>query len=212
MHKGIRVRGIHSSEDMGLCIAAKAVTAPVRKEALVSVPFAHGSYDFSAIGGEVYYNNRELSCSFDVIGDGTEDAERRVASVVRWLAPVCNEPICDDDRPGLHWIGSCSKITTAWDESGLAATVEAVLSVHPFAMADTPSRACIAPGQNPIANHGDSMARLTVVPDGTVTIKVGQLRQTFNGRTASSLYLAPGRNSVEVSGGSALVLWEEGYL
>lgn len=212
MCEGFSVRGRHLCEDMGLCLASRSLSAPAQKTARVSIPFSHGTLDFSSINGEVYYEDRELSYSFDMIAGSPRELESMISDVTAWLAPVCGDELCDDDVPGYHWIVSAPSISVSRDESGLAATVEVAFSAYPFAMADNESRASISVGVNPLVNKGGMRARLSVVPDGTVTITIGQLRQTFNGPTATNLYLSPGTNEVEVSGGSALVSWREGIL
>jgi len=121
-------------------------------------------------------------------------------------------------RPGLqrrHLRGLHAGVPLAGvsrDDSGTAATVEAKFSAYPFALADEECEARIAVGVNPIVNRGSMRARISIVPEGTVTLAVGNLRQTFNGPTATNLYLAPGDNEVDVSGGSALIRWREGIL
>lgn len=210
---GFSVRGRHLCEDFGLCVSAQpGLSAPVQKTARVDIPFSHGTLDFSALNGEVYYQDRELSFSFDVLADGPEDLEAQLAAVASWLSPVCGDELVDDDRPDVYFRASAPSLSVSRDETGLAASVEASFSVYPFALARTDSEARITKGSNPVVNRGDMRARLTVEPEGTVTITVGNLKQTFNGRAVANLYLAPGENAVEVVGGSALITWREGYL
>lgn len=209
---GFSVRGRHLCDDFGLCIADRSLSVPSQKRATVSIPFSHGEIDFSAINGEVYYQNRELAYAIDLIADTPGELDARVSEVASWLAPVCNDDIAEDDLPGYHWRASASAIGVSRDESGTAATVEAKFSAYPFAIADEECEARIAAGVNPVANRGSMRARLSIIPDGTVTVTVGTLRQTFNGPTTTNLYLVPGDNEVEVSGGSATIRWREGIL
>ncbi len=209
---GFSVRGRHLCEDFGLCIADRSLTVPAQKRATVSIPFAHGEIDFSALNGEVYYESRELAYSIDLIADTPEELEARVSEVAAWLSPVCNDDIAEDALPGYHWRASALAVGVSRDESGTTATVEAKFSAYPFALADEESEARISVGANPIVNRGSMRARLFIVPDSTVTLAVGNLKQTFNGPTATNLYIAPGDNEVRVSGGSALIRWREGIL
>lgn len=209
---GFSVRGRHLCEDFGLCIADRSLAVPAQKRATVSIPFSHGEIDFSAINGEVYYESRELAYSIDLIADDPAELEAQVSEVAQWLAPVCNDDIAEDSMPGYHWRASAASVGVSRDDSGTAATVEAKFSAYPFALADEECEARIAVGTNPVVNRGSMRARISIVPEGTVTLTVGTLRQTFSGPTATNLYLAPGENEVEVSGGSALIRWREGML
>ena len=204
---GFTIDGTHISRDLGFAISGRELSAPVLKSARKTVPFTNGSYDFSMIYGQLFYEDRELAYSFDVVGCPKE-VEAEVARLLGYLASVHEADIHDDDCPHYHFRGSYSEAEVEWDESGEAATVTATFAVYPFRIADDACERRVEVGDNVVENHGQP-ARITVVPDGTMTIQIGALKQTFSGETVADIALGHGENVVKVTGGGGVIRWNE---
>ena len=207
MTGGFSVEGVHT-RDFGLCLNSKELTAPVKKASRVSIPFMHGTYDFSDIYGDVYFEDRELTYLFDVLGDSPADVESTVSAVSDWAAMITNADILDDDIPFWHYRGSCTEIGVERDESGLMAQLEIKMTIYPFKIADDPCRIRVEIGDNVVANRGHR-AQMTVVPDQTMTIQIGSLKQTFSSETVADIALEHGDNVVTVSSGGGSIEWRE---
>ena len=209
---GISIDGVGSVEDMNLEIAAKSLSGPVKRSVRVSVPFMSGSYDFSDVYGYTTYDDRELSVSFDVVEASTEGLESRLTDVLTWLATAQESEIVDEDAPGYHFRGSYSRAEVAYDESGLAATVEVVFDVYPYRIADEETTAEVSVGENTVTNGGARTKVLVTPTDGTCTIQIGTVSQTFTGASYADFYLEAGENTVTVTGGAAELSWVEEVL
>lgn len=207
MDGGFSVNGTHTL-DLGFCISNRSLSPPVKKSVRKTIPFMSGSYDFSEIYGKPFYEDRELAYSFDLISDWPADLERQISTLTEFVAGMHEVDIHDDDTRYYHFRGSFSSCEVERDEFGLSAEVTVKFSVYPFRIADDPCEARIEVGENIVLNNGYS-TRMTVVPDGTVTIAIGSLRQTFNGETVSDIALERGENTLTVTNGGGLIRWNE---
>ena len=133
---------------------------------------------------------------------------RELHARARIVAPPDDLAVHDDDRPYYHFRGSYGEAEVEWDESGEAATVTVTFLVYPFLISDDVCEKRVEVGDNVIENHGQP-ARITVVPDGAMTIQIGALKQTFSGETVADIALGHGENTVKVTGGGGVLRWNE---
>lgn len=206
---GIWVGAVHSVIDYGMCYADRRITSPQKRVLKRSIPYRNGSIDFTALDGEAYYDERTITYLFEVVGNSPMDVSKQVDDFVQWLSEITDADIHDDEMPVWHWHGGCDEVDVDYEDgTGLKATITATFTVYPFRIADEYSSAQITVGENEVYNEGRK-ARITVIPSGTVTIKIGPVRQTFMGETEADIYLPHGYSTVEVSGGSAEIRWHE---
>ena len=205
---GFSVGGVHVAGDLGFQVASRSLTPPAPKSVRKSIPFTDGSYDFSAAYGRVFFDDRELSYTFHVLEDGAPAAEAEVSRLIMFLSGVHDSDIHDDDSPFHHFRGSYAGSEVEWDEDGCAATVTATFAVHPWRISDDWCEARLEVGDNVVDNRG-MPARITVVPDGTMTIQIGALKQTFTGETRADIALPSGESTVKVTAGGGIIRWRE---
>lgn len=207
MTGGIEVNGTHTARDLGFCLRGKTLTPPAKKSARVTVPYMHGSYDFSDAMGDIYYQDREIAYLFDIIGD-PRYVEMRISELIDWASLINDDDISDDDRPYYHYRGSFTGSEVEIDESGEMATVTLTFTCYPFAIADDPCRERMEIGDNLVINRGHDTT-LTVIPDGTMTIQIGSLKQTFSAEDVADFALKHGENTVTVTNGGGYIQWYE---
>lgn len=205
---GFSVSGIHVAGDLGFQVASRSLTPPAPKSVRKSIPFMDGSYDFSSVYGRVFFDDRELSYTFHVVEDSTVRAEAEISRLIMFLSGVHDAEIHDDDSPYYHFIGSYLEAEAEWDEDGCSAVVTAKFAVRPFRIADDWCEERVEVGDNVICNRG-MPARITVVPDGTMTVQIGALKQTFTGEARADIALPSGESSVKVTGGGGIIKWRE---
>ena len=82
-----------------------------------------------------------------------------------------------------------------------------LLDVQEFGDSDE-VRERVEVGDNVIDNRG-MPARITVVPDGTMAIQIGALKQTFTGETRADIALPSGESTVKVTAGGGVIKWRE---
>lgn len=205
---GFSVGGIHTLYDLGFCISNRSLSAPKKKTVRKTIPYMSGSYDFSNLYGKEFFEDRELVYSFDFISDDPRDLEKQITRITEFASPIHEADIYDDDLPHYHFRGSCASCEPERDEYGLSATVKVAFAVYPFRISNDPCEARLEIGDNVVTNNGFS-ARMTVIPDNTITIAVGALKQTFNGEAVADIALEHGDNTITVTGGGGVVRWSE---
>lgn len=205
---GFTVNNSHSFYDMGFTLAERMLSAPVKKSARVSIPFSSKSYDFSDVYGKLFFEDRQLTYVFDLIALTPVDLELEVTKLTEFVSFVQENDIYDDDTPYYHFTGSFSSLEIERDESGLGATATVVFNVYPFKVSNDECEARLEVGENIVTNNGYT-ARITVVPDSTMTIVIGSLKQTFNGETQADIALERGENTITVSSGGGVIRWRE---
>lgn len=172
---GIRIAGRHSWDDFGLYIKTRNIALPARKRIRQTVPFCHGSYDFSALGGEVAYEDRTLSYTFDLAADTLSALEAEKAAVSAWLAQVQEAEIRDDVVPGCHFVGSTSALSWSPEENGYQGELSVQFACYPFKISDAPKELVLegtAPKTLYLSGFG---AALKAVSDSATTVTNGLL-------------------------------------
>ena len=62
-----------SCDDYGASVASRKIVPPKKKEIKETVPFSNVTYDFSAINGEQYWEERELEYTLEIIAPTPEE-------------------------------------------------------------------------------------------------------------------------------------------
>lgn len=206
---GISIGSVHSYYDLGQCIASRNTGSPEKKSSTKTVPYMSGFYDFSDLYGGIAYESRELSYSFELLGDSREDLQRQKSELMEWLSYVHDTEIRDDDIPGWHFIGSFSGYS--WDETadGESGTLEVTFLCQPFMEADEETSKALAIGTHTVTNDGQPVNPVVSVASGTAKITINGFVQSVTGETRLSVQLPHGDTSVKVEGAAATLKWKE---
>lgn len=206
---GISIGSVHSYYDLGQCIASRNTGSPEKKAITKTVPFMSGFYDFSNLYGGIAYESREISYSFDLLGDSREDLQRQKSELMEWLSYVHDTEIRDDDIPGWHFISSFSGYS--WDETadGESGTLEVTFLCQPFMEADDETSKALAIGTHTVTNDGQPVNPMVSVASGTAKITINGFVQSVTGETRLSVQLPHGDTSVKVEGAAATLKWKE---
>ena len=172
------------------------------------MPYMSGYYDFSRLYGGVAYESRENVYAFDLIADDPASLHESVTEFVNWLHGIHETEIRDDEIAGYHFMGTCDECEPDYDESGLAATIEATFTCYPFRIADEETSVDLAVGENTVTNHGMRVL-VTGVSEGSSTITVGNISESFSGEAELDVALEPGENTVTVEGSACTIKWRE---
>lgn len=205
---GFTIDGTHTERDLGLCCASRSITAPEPKSVRKSLPYADGALDFSNLGGRHFFETRTLKFVFDVLADSPDELEDAVSRLREFVAFVHDSDIYDDDAPDYHYRGSFDSLDEDPDEYGLSSEVTVSFAVEPYRVANNSSEVSLSVGSNRVVNKG-AWCRPTIVPSGTVTVRIGSLEQTYTAPSLADMALERGENIVTVSGGSARLVWNE---
>ena len=127
---GIRKGNKHSYNDFGVTIKSKKIGNPKKNKIKESVPFMHGSYDFSLLYGEQSYSERELKYVFNIIATTKQSLNLKKIRLQNWLLEGGQQKIYDDTIPGYYFLAECTD--TDFSESGNIGELTAIFTAYPF--------------------------------------------------------------------------------
>ena len=189
-----------SSDDFCASVASREISAPAKKEIKETVPFSNNTYDFSAINGELYWEERELKYVLEIIADDPVDLEHKKTDFSNWVMNVMNEEIFDPYEPDFHYFGTFKDLDYSDEDCVEKTTATVTFAAYPYkiANAETVLSFVVPNGSLIVVIDNDSAHRImpTVVSDYAVEIKKGDTTYSFPAGTAksNSFMLARGEN------------------
>lgn len=130
--KGFSINGKHSFADYGLFISRRAIGLPTKNSIRKTVPFMNGYYDFSRINGGDTWGERQISYTFDIVGNTVEETDAECTRILNWLGNIFEADIYDDTMPEHHFHGSFLSATTAESEDGEKSELTVTFVCYPF--------------------------------------------------------------------------------
>ena len=206
MKDGITINGLHSYRDFGLHIKEKKIGLPAKHIIHDSVPYMNGSYDFTALGGAATWGDREISYSFDILGETERDMNQLRDDILNWLLNAHDVDIADDAIPGWHFHGSYSGGEMS-DEVELS-ELSVSFICHPFRIADSQTVASIQAGETTIEYPGQAIpAFISGTANGSVSLN--GISQSFLANTMTELtaLLEHGTNTIILTAGGDVTLF-----
>jgi hypothetical protein len=137
----IKIGDRGSYDDFGASLAKPIKKNPPKKKSIKeSVPFSNITHDFSAINGEVYWEEREIECVFEMVAPTPERLEEMRVAFSAWVMNVSNEKIHDPFNPNFHYIGTYEDMSFADEDSGEKTTATVKFTAYPYMRANLPRR------------------------------------------------------------------------
>lgn len=125
----------HSFDDFGASVAERKNNKPKKKSIKETVPFSNVSHDFSAINGELYWEERELEYVFEIIADSAEELEAKKQPFMDWIMNVMNAELHDPFIKDYHFIATYSDMDE--DDSEIEkSTITVKFTAYPYMIAD----------------------------------------------------------------------------
>lgn len=128
-----------SLDDFDASVAERRIKDPTKKEVKDTVPFFNGTYDFSKINGELYWNERELEYAFEITADTPEELERKKTAFKNWVMNVFEEKLFDPYITDYHFRATFKDIDPADDESLNKTTITVKFTAYPYQIANDPT-------------------------------------------------------------------------
>lgn len=126
--------GDFSSITEGWYMVTVTKDTPAEKEILGSVPYQQGVYDFSMLGDQRYFDNRQIS--YDVIIPNQDYTSRKFLEqdIKRRLMKYGVSRLDDTHDADYYWLGKCKsvKVTDTAPTNKLTATI--IFDCYPFAI------------------------------------------------------------------------------
>lgn len=125
-----------SFDDYGASLTKRKIGMPVKKKIKETVPFSNITYDFSAINGEVYWEERSLEYIFEIIAENAEKLEELKLKFAAWVMSVQGERLQDPFIPDYHFNATYDDMSFE-DEDGLEKTTVTVkFTAYPYMIAN----------------------------------------------------------------------------
>ena len=190
-----------SHDDFDASLKERAIHAPSKKSIKETVPFSNVTYDFSAINGEVYWEERVLEYVFEIIAFTPEEMESKKTAFSNWVMNTMSECIYDPFEPGWHYEGTFEDITYEDDESLHKTTITVTFSAYPYKIENgltvysftLPAASSI---RKAVANDSSHRITPTIITDAELTLNLGNVAYAISaGETKDdSFKLEPGAN------------------
>lgn len=124
-----------SYDDFDANVAGRTITDGKKKEIKDTVPFSNNTYDFSAINGEVYWEEKELAYVFELTADTPEELEEKKLAFKSWIMNVMNEELHDPFIRDYHFVATFKEIDV--DDSEIEkSTIEVTFTAYPYMIAN----------------------------------------------------------------------------
>lgn len=125
-----------SFDDFGASLAKRNIGMPPKKSIKETVPFSNKTYDFSAINGEIYWEERELEYIFEMTAPTPEELEEMKAAFSAWVMAIHEARIYDPFIEDYHFVGTFDEMKFEDDEGLDKTTVTVAFTAYPYKVAN----------------------------------------------------------------------------
>lgn len=197
-----------SFDDFSASVATRKIKMPPKKTIKETVPFSNITYDFSAINGETYWEERELEYVIEITAENPEKLEELKRKFSAWVMNVHEQELHDPHIPDYHFIATYDKMDSD-DDAGLdKTTLTVTFTAYPYMIADTPKVREVELSASElvtihILNESAHPVSLTIANTVCVRVKIGNLATTepipSGEATYRALKLPPGVTLVSLT-------------
>ncbi len=132
----LRIGKKASHDDFDASLKERRIHKPKKKIIRETVPFFSGSYDFSKINGELYWEDRTLEYIFEIIAPTPEELEEKKAAFSDWIMNVLEDELHDPYIPNYRFIATYDDMSDEDDESVEKTTISVTFSAYPYKIAN----------------------------------------------------------------------------
>jgi hypothetical protein len=169
-----------SYDDFGASVAYRTIEQPKKKEIKETIPFSNVTYDFSAINGEVYWNERKLEYVFEMTASTPQELEEMKIAFASWIMNIQDEKIFDPFIADYHFEGTYSEMSFEDEDCMEKTTATVAFMAYPYKIANVEKTVITEIPYSDsmqrnveIVNNSSHRLMPTVVVEGNVSIKVG---------------------------------------
>ncbi len=130
--------GVSTGDLRGVTVAKGSWGTPKPRVVRESVPYCSGSTDLSAVGGKVYYDDRDPQYVFNVIGKDAEDTADLVSDVINWLYSEGDGVLKDEHLHGWKLTNCrCTDISYEYiDQARRVVQLTAAFAADPYMISE----------------------------------------------------------------------------
>lgn len=192
-----------SYDDFEANVKERKNNAPKKKSIKETVPFSNETYDFTAINGEIYWEERTLEYVFEITANTPEELEEKKQLFTSWVMNVMNEELHDPFIRGYHYIATFDSIDV--DDSEIEkATITVTFTAYPYKIANEKKVYSIDLGEEEVTKtiQNDSSHRITptFISDVPFYLTFGNVTNTFSAgeTTVDEIMFGMGANTLTV--------------
>lgn len=131
------IGNVASYDDFGASVRERKIVKPKKKSIKETVPFSNITHDFSAINGEVYWEEGSLEYIFEMVAESAEELEDIKRPFVSWIMNVMSGELHDPYIKDYHFLATFESIDV--DDSEVEkATITARFTAYPYMICDFP--------------------------------------------------------------------------
>lgn len=131
MNDQLTIGSTYSYDDFEASVKERTIGAPKKKIIKETVPFSNETHDFSAINGEIYWEERPLKYVFEIMANTPEELEEKKQPFLEWVMNVDNEEIHDPFITDYHFKGTFNDIDI--DDSEIEkSTITVMFTAYPY--------------------------------------------------------------------------------
>ena len=206
-----------SFTDFYASIAERKIKNPPKKSIKETVPFSNITYDFSAIHGEIYWEEREIEYIFEITAESPEKLEEKKHSFISWIMGINQQKLHDPHIPNYHFLATYKDMSSEDDEGLDKSTLTVTFTAYPYMIANTPKiyeseLPASAQSSIRVLNESDHPVSLTVKTNIDITLQydidenrnitaaIPQGEQIYR-----ALKLQPGFTTIELINSQAII-------
>lgn len=126
------VFGDFNSLERNMYLIDRSAPTPSEKEAIESIPFMQGAFDFSMIMGERVFTNRSVSYTFHLYEEDYDTRKFSQTAFENELMRKGRVKLTDTYSPGYYFLGKCTSVDTQDDHEYKRLIVSAEFDCYPF--------------------------------------------------------------------------------
>lgn len=193
-----------SYDDFEASVRERKDDKPKKKSIKETVPFSNVTYDFTAINGEIYWEERTLEYVFEITANTPEELEEKKQLFVSWVMNVMGEELHDPFVRGYHFVATYDSMDI--DDSEVEkSTIKVVFTAYPYMIADRKKSYSIDLEEDEevvkvIVNDSSHRITPTLITDIPISLTMNEITYSINSGefTDSSIMFAVGENTVTV--------------
>ena len=199
----LRIGDAYSYDQFYASVMKRSISAPKKKVIKDTVPFSNLTYDFSAIDGEIYWEERNLDYIFEITADTPEELEELKTNFQTWIMNVISEKLYDPFIRDYHFLATYSDSSFDDDEGMEKTTVTVKFTAYPYKIANDKKvyTVNVTTEETVLRVENKSAHRITpvLISDVPVTIKIGNENFQMGAATVKEERLKIGSGSNEIS-------------
>ncbi len=200
----------YSLDDFDFSVKERSIGMPDKKEIKDTVPFSNKTYDFSAINGEIYWEERKLDYIFECIKGSPAELEEAKTVFSNWVMSVQEAKIYDPYILDYHFIGTFDSIKYSDEDSMEKTTVTVTFSAYPYKIANLPKKysfTLAASGEvsDVVINNSSHRMIPTITSDVSIVINMDNTSYAIpSGETIDDTLMLPvGKKKITIQNSEA---------